>query len=336
MSRLPCSSEEQTLKNMDNLSQHVSNIQHFDVTDQVMKRLHGKSHKRFTYAAPRRLRPGLAAPALIAFAVVGTAATGYAATQYLDLHIRKGNLVLSTEVVPAKTDDTKQQAKNEGDYYQEAKSRLQPGEYAAYYVKVKNEAIATRQINFVYQEAQLPSFDRLLDEAKRTGAPMFDAPTRLPNGYRFDFGYVTPVTGMMERSEYESLTDELIRQSETAQDGELVMKKLSWNQSKFSFARYAKGEDFINIEASRYDPGTTSISVMRNDQDATEKLTINGIEAYYIHADGGSGSLKAGKNRLGWLDEQRGLHFWLSDNQDSPLTKEDLIRIAEDLTAPRP
>ncbi|WP_256865392.1 DUF4367 domain-containing protein [Paenibacillus sp. 32352] len=113
------------------------------------------------------------------------------------------------------------------------------------------------------------------------------------------------------------------------------MKKLSWDRSNLTFARYAKGKDYLNIEAVKYDPATTNIMVMQNGQDTTEKLTINGIEAYYIQAGEGGRPL-AGKNRLGWLDEQRGLHYTISDNPNSPLTKEDLVRIAEDLVVPKP
>lgn len=335
MRGIPYSPEEQSLKNMDREPQNVSNVQAFDVTDQVMDRIYRKSQKKLPWAAPRRFRPGIVAPALVAVTVLGAAATGYAASQYFELRNGKGDVVLNTAVANASADDVQHRVRADEAYREEAKSRLQPGEYAAYYVK--DGAATQRQIEFVYREAEMSSFTRLQEEAKRTGAPLFNAPVHLPEGYQFDFGYVYPVSaypGTMDLAEYEALTDELTRKAEAAPEGEtLAMQKLSWDKSDFTFARYAKGKDYINIEVSKYDPESTSFTVMQNDQDLAEKLTVNRVEAYYIQAGEGSRSLDGGKNRLGWLDEQRGLHFTLSDNQDSPLTKEELIRIAEDLMA---
>lgn len=340
MPKLPFSSEEQSLRNMDRLPQNVLNVQTFDVTDRVMARIRQSSQESSGPTAARRLRPRIAAPALVAIAVLGTAVSGYAASQYLELRNNKGDVVLNTAVTSPSTDDVKQRMRAEEAYREEAKSRLQPGEYAAYYVK--DGDASSRQIDFVYKENEVSSFDRLQEEAKRTGAPLFHAPVHLPDGYRFDLGYVYPVFAIpaANSAEYQALTDELIRKAEAAPEGEkLVTHKLNPNPSdlefKLTFARYAKGTDYVTITASKYDPKSSSFTVMQNGQDKAEQLTVNGVEAYYIQAGEGSQPLEAGKNRLGWLDEQRGLNFTLSDNQDSPLSKEDLIRIAEDLIAPQ-
>ncbi|MFM1654282.1 DUF4367 domain-containing protein [Brevibacillus sp. B_LB10_24] len=341
MRGIPYSPEEQSLKNMDRLPQNASNVQAFEVTDQVMDRIYRKSQAKFPSAVPRRFRPGIAAPALVAVTVLAVAAAGYAASQYLEFRNGKGDVVLSTDVTNASVDDAKHRVRVEEAYREEAKSRLQPGEYAAYYVK--DDTVSNLQIAFVYREAEVSSFDRLQEEAKRTGTPLFTSPVHLPDGYQFNFGYVYPIftfPDTMDSAEYQALTDELIRKAQAVPEGEkLVTHKLNPNPSDLdftlTFARYAKGKDYVNIEASKYDPETTFIEVMQNGQDTAEKLTIHGIKAYYIQAGEGSQPLKAGKNRLGWLDEQRGLHFTLSDNQDSPLTKEELIRIAEDLMTPQ-
>jgi hypothetical protein len=123
-----------------------------------------------------------------------------------------------------------------------------------------------------------------------------------------------------------------MQQAKAAPEGEhLFIQKLSWDKSDTSFARYARGNDYVNITVTKYTPEVTKTTIMQNEQDSAEQLTIKGTKAYYIRASKTSNPLEAGKNRLGWLDEKRRLHFNISDNQDSPLTKEDLVKIAEDL-----
>ncbi|WP_043891418.1 hypothetical protein [Paenibacillus sp. Aloe-11] len=331
--------QDRGLKNMDILTEpeNILKIQAFDVSDKVMEHVYQKAKPQKGFIVKMRFQPRITAPIMIMLFVLGASVTGYAASQYLEFRNSKDDVVLSTAKTPTETDASKTYTYTYAKWNEEVRDRLQPGEYAAYYIKddSMNQRNLSNPVLFAYKPTELSSFSSLQDEIKRTKAPLFRNPTHLPDGYRFDFGYVYPVAaypGMMDKKEYRALTDKLMHQAETAPKGEnLFTQKLSWDKSDFSFARYARGNDYVNITVTKYAPEVTKTIVMQNGQDSAEELTIKGTKAYYIRASETSKSLEVGKNRLGWLDEKRRLHYNISDNQNSLLTKDDLVKIAEDL-----
>ncbi|MHB0862392.1 DUF4367 domain-containing protein [Paenibacillus sp. SEL3] len=331
--------KDKDLKNMDKLTEpeSVLKIQAFDVSDKVMEQVYQKVTPKKGFIVKMRLQPRITAPIMILLFVLGASVTGYAASQYLEFRNSKGDVVLNTAKTPAETDASKTYTSTYAQWNEKVKDRLQPGEYAAYYVKddSMNQNNLSNPALFAYKPAELSSFNSLQDEIKRTEAPLFSNPTHLPDGYQFEFGYVYPSAAyprMMDKKEYRALTDKLMQQAQAAPEGEhLFIQKLSWDKSDTSFARYARGNDYVNITVTKYTSEVTKTTIMQNEQDSAEQLTIKGTKAYYIRASKTSNPLEAGKNRLGWLDEKRRLHFNISDNQDSPLTKEDLVKIAEDL-----
>lgn len=331
--------KDRGLKNMDMLTEpeSVLKIQAFDVSDKVMEQVYQKAKPKKGFIVKMRLQPRITAPIMILLFVLGASVTGYAASQYLEFRNSKGDVVLNTAKTPAETDASKTYTTTYTQWNEEVTDRLQPGEYAAYYVKddSMNQQNSSNPVLFAYKPAEISSFSSLQDEIKRTEAPLLHSPSHLPNGYRFDFGYVYPVAaypGMMNKEEYRALTDKLTQQAKAAPEGEnLFIQKLSWDKSDFTLARYARGNDYVNITVTKYAPEVTKTTVMQNEQDSAEELIIKGTKAYYIRASETSKPLEVGKNRLGWLDEKRRLHYNISDNQDSPLSKEDLIKIAEDL-----
>lgn len=72
---------------------------------------------------------------MILLFVVGASVTGYAASQYLEFRNSKGAVVLNTAKTPTETDASKTYTSTYERWNEEVKRRLQPGEYAAYYVK---------------------------------------------------------------------------------------------------------------------------------------------------------------------------------------------------------
>ncbi|MEE4578693.1 DUF4367 domain-containing protein [Paenibacillus polymyxa] len=331
--------QDRGLKNMDKLTEpeNALKIQAFDVSDKVMEQVYQKATHKKGKTRKIHFQPRLTVPIMILLFVVGASVTGYAASQYLEFRNSTGNVVLNTAKTPTETDASKAYTSTYAQWDKEVKGRLQPGEYAAYYVKddSMNQKNLSNPALFAYKPAKLSSFNSLQDEIKRTEAPLFNNPTHLPDGYKFEFGYVYPVAaypGMMDKKEYRALTDQLMQQAKAAPEGEnLFIQKLSWDKSDSSFARYARGNDYVNITVTKYTPEVTKTTIMQNEQDSAEQVTIKGTKVYYIRASEASKPLEAGKNRLGWLDEKRHLHYNISDNQDSPLTKEDLVKIAEDL-----
>ncbi|WDM22040.1 DUF4367 domain-containing protein [Paenibacillus polymyxa] len=331
--------QDRGIKNMDKLTEpeNALKIQAFDVSDKVMKQVYQKAKPKKEFFVKMRLQPRITAPIMILLFVLGASVTGYAASQYLEFRNSKGEVVLSTTKTPTQTDASKTYTSTYAQWNEKVKDRLQPGEYAAYYVKDDsiNQKKLSNSILFAYKPNELSGFSSLQNEIKRTEAPLFRNPTHLPAGYQFDFGYVYPVAGypeMMDKKEYQALTDKLTQQAKAAPEGEnLFIQKLSWDKADSSFARYARGNDYVNIIVTKYTPEVTKTTIMQNEQDSAEKLMIKGTKAYYIRASETSKPLEVGKNRLGWLDEKRRLHYNISDNQDSPLSKEDLVKIAEDL-----
>ncbi|AUS29347.1 DUF4367 domain-containing protein [Paenibacillus polymyxa] len=331
--------QDRGFKNMDKLTEpeNALKIQAFDVSDKVMEQVYQKAMPKKGNIGKIHFQPRSTVPIMILLFVVGASVTGYAASQYLEFRNSTGNVVLNTAKTPTETDASKAYTSTYAQWDKEVKGRLQPGEYAAYYVKddSMNQKKLSNPALFAYKPAELSSFNSLQDEIKRTEAPLFNNPTHLPDGYKFEFGYVYPVAaypGMMDKKEYRALTDQLMQQAKAAPEGEnLFIQKLSWDKSDSSFARYARGNDYVNITVTKYTPEVTKTTIMQNEQDSAEQVTIKGTKVYYIRASEASKPLEAGKNRLGWLDEKRHLHYNISDNQDSPLTKEDLVKIAEDL-----
>ena len=331
--------KDRGLKNMDMLTEpeSVLKIQAFDVSDKVMEQVYQRAKPKKGLIVKMRLQPRITASIMILLFVLGASVTGYAASQYLEFRNSKGDVVLNTTKTPAETGASQTYTSTYTQWNEEVIDRLQPGEYAAYYVKddSMNQRNPSNPVLFAYKPTELSSFSSLQDEIKRTEAPLFSNPTHLPDGYQFEFGYVYPVTaypGMMTKKEYRSLTDKLMQQAKAAPEGEnLFIQRLSWDKSDSSFARYARGNDYVNITVTKYTSEVTKTTIMQNEQDSAEQLTIKGTKAYYIRASEASKPLEAGKNRLGWLDEKRRLHYNISDNQDSPLSKEDLVKIAEDL-----
>ncbi|WP_233277465.1 DUF4367 domain-containing protein [Paenibacillus durus] len=162
-------------------------------------------------------------------------------------------------------------------------------------------------------------------------------PSHLPDGYHFDYGYVSPAYGIifpgpLKNAEYRTLADELIRKSESAPASEkLFMKKLNWKKADFTLARYAKGKDYVNIAVRTVNPDSKLTTVIQNDQSTAEKLTIKGTEVFYINSSETNQSTNARKNWLGWKDDNNHLLYEIYDNQDSQLSKQDLVKIAEDV-----
>lgn len=333
--------EDKSLKTMDLLSGSEPVFRTFDVTDKVMNRISNKADRKRGWMAAVRLRPGFAVPAMITFLVLGASVTGYAASQYLELRNSKGDVILDTAKAPESTDFITKYTQLLAEYVGQAKEQLQPGEFAAYYIKDDfiEQADQANPVKFTYKENKFSSFSSLHKEIQRTGAPSFSNPSRLPDGYQFEYGYVYPAENLsvdlLDNAEYRTLADELRQEAEKAPSGDkLFMKKLSWDKADFTLARYAKGSDTITISVRNIGPGS-KLTVIQNDQDYAEKLNINGMEVFYINSGETTGPVIASTHRLGWMDDSNHLLYEIYDNQGSRLAKEDLVKIAEDLLASR-
>lgn len=329
--------QEQSLKQMDLLPEEAAKVQAFDITDKVMAQISGESSRTGdTKAAGKlRMRKSFAVPAMVAACVLGLSVTGYAASQFLELRGGNGKVVVNTVQAPAASEESATYTQLWNQYYQEVKDSLQPGEYAAYYVKdeIINQADEVNPVKFAYQEARFNSFTGLQAEIARTDAPELSAPSAIPDGYTFAYGYVYPKQSYpdgLKDPEYRAIAEGLIRQADKAADSQkLFIRKLDWSQADFTFAQYSKGEHTLTITVRQSGPEVMLTNVMQSEQDTAEKLSIHGTEAYYIKSSANSPSGKS--NHLGWLDESKHLFYQIYDDPGSPLSKADLEQVAASL-----
>ncbi|PLT47995.1 hypothetical protein B8V81_0127 [Paenibacillus pasadenensis] len=155
----------------------------------------------------------------------------------------------------------------------------------------------------------------------------------MPDGYRFDSGYLLP-SAPADPALLASLGEELALQAEgAAADDEIAVRKLDRPAPDSVLLRYTNGSDELRLIVTKQDPALTKTTVMQNEQDAAEKLTVGGTEAFYIRAGEGERALDAGRNRLGWIDADKNLRFYLFDTNANTLGKADFERLAQDLIA---
>ncbi|WP_150265189.1 DUF4367 domain-containing protein [Paenibacillus tepidiphilus] len=334
--------QEQGLRAMDLLPEEAAKLQSFDITGKVMEQVNRKSGRagnRRTATTGKgtrmRMRKGFAVPAMALACVLGLSVTGYAASQYLEFRDSKGAVVMNTAQAPVASESFQTYTQLWNQYNQEVKASLQPGEYAAYYVKddIINQYDQENPVKFAYHEAKFRDLSSLQAEIRRTDAPALTVPSILPDGYQFDYGYVYPdksYPDYLKNAEYSALADELIQQAEAAPSGQLLFtKKVDWSHSDFTLAQYANGDDSFTITVREYSPDTTLTSIMQNEQDTAEKLNLSSTEAYYIKSGETSPSGKS--NQVGWMDDSTHLFYQIYDNPGSPLTREDLTSIAAEI-----
>ena len=328
------SSQEQGLKQMNRLSEQSPRVQSFDIASQVMDQVYRRSKRpsgRRT-AILSRIRTASALPAAAVFCLLFASVTAYAAFQYLEFRDSSGAVVMDTAIAPLQ--DAEDTAFSEAfwAYEEEARSRLKPGEYAAYYVK--DDSYADRGVRFTYHADKKKRLADLQAAVLHTGAPSIGGTVHWPEGYAFEYGYVSPVDnpGYTDAGNLAALGTELKQEAEASGETKGVfLQTLDWDTAGSTVIRYSNGADFITLTVERLQPDHAKTTVMQNGQDKAEKLSIAGQEVFYIRSDEAEASLKAGRNRLGWLDEQQQLWYYLADNEGSPLGRDDLVNIAQGL-----
>ncbi|CAM3242754.1 DUF4367 domain-containing protein [Paenibacillus taichungensis] len=339
MPKLQRTSQNENLKEMDLLNEEE--FRNFDVTDKVMTRVRKLAAHKRGLDARARIRHRVVVPGLTAMFVLGVSVTGYAASQYIEFLNNKGEVVLNTAVVKEPTDFVTNYTNRLGFYTNQIKEQLQPGDYVAYYLKDEliNNADKLNPVKFEYKWIEYSNFSSLQAEITRTQAPVLKSITHLPQGYQFDYGYVYPAdlyTNHLADAAYLKLTDELKRQAESSSDGQRVyIQKLNWNKADFSLARYVKGKNVVTVTATRIFPDS-KVTIFQDDQAKAEKLNIQGNEVYYIQSDNRDRETNSVTyHRIGWRDDHNQLLYEISNNADSNLGKEDLVKIAEEMLTSR-
>lgn len=91
----------------------------------------------------------------------------------------------------------------------------------------------------------------------------------------------------------------------------------------------------VAVSATRIFPDSR-VTIFQNDQAKSEKLNIQGNEVYFIQSDTRDKETNyVTYHRIGWRDDHNHLLYEISNNTDSDLGKEDLVKLAEEMITSR-
>lgn len=274
---------------------------------------------------------------IICFILVLSSLTGYAATRFVQIKNPKGEVIVETKEIreDAYTPHAKTYYEMRSAYKEHVLALLQPGELVAYYVDddMLNAYDTGNMVQSVYKPLEHSRYEKFAKQLEATNGPLFVEPKYLPKGLSFESGRVFPsvMEGEASLENLKKLEPEFIRTAESsASDSKLFLKPLSWNIAGSANARYANGEDMININAYVRKKGTSSVTTMHPEDVIVEKLTVGGQEMVYMEAEAAD-EADYYKHKLEWLDEEAEVFYSVYDNPGTTLSKSEFIRIVESM-----
>ncbi|MNW47750.1 hypothetical protein D3C74_250930 [compost metagenome] len=168
--------------------------------------------------------------------------------------------------------------------------------------------------------ADYEEYSKLLS---KHNAPELKQPEWLPEGYAFQSGEIVPPYYFFLSEPYQKMLKELKAE---AKGKKYYAKQLKWSEAGEAALVFSKDSDIIRISAKRMHPLITEVTKVAGKGEKLEKLSIDGIEAIYTT---NSNALYA--INLTWEDADNHLEYTISTYKKSPLSKEDLVAIAESI-----
>ncbi|GIP56788.1 hypothetical protein [Paenibacillus woosongensis] len=192
-----------------------------------------------------------------------------------------------------------------------------PGDLTVMYDGTDN----TLSYNFLsINSAKYEDYLNLLSDHK---APELKQPAWLPEGYVFQSGEISPPYFHFLSQAYQDMLEKLKTE---AKGKKYVAKKLNWSEAGEAAIVFAKEKDIIRISAKRVQPLITEITRVPGKGEKFEKLSLDGIQAIFS-----TGSNAVYSTKLTWEDTENQLEYEIATYRKSPLTKEDLVAIAESI-----
>ncbi|MCM3290436.1 DUF4367 domain-containing protein [Paenibacillus sp. MER 180] len=229
-------------------------------------------------------------------------------------------VVTAKEASAAKGASTKKkESQKKEDAKQNGELTIKDGELYATYTSKDNS------INFSFRTITGETYEEFLKQAVQYKAPKFTEPASLPEGYGFIKSEITPPYPDSFSEAYRVLLDQLKKEAKGKKE---YQKKLNWKEAGEAGVMYAKGSDFIFLTVTRMQPLTIEKSPAAPVGGKLEKVKVNGLDAVYT-----TGSNALYSNVLMWQVKEKKLEYRISTNKQSPLTKEELIQIAESWNA---
>ncbi|GAA0387747.1 DUF4367 domain-containing protein [Paenibacillus motobuensis] len=163
-------------------------------------------------------------------------------------------------------------------------------------------------------------YTKLLSQYK---APKLQQIGGLPEGYVFKSGEIVPPYPQFLTKSYESMLKDLKAE---AKGKKYYAKKLKWSEAGGAEMIFSKDSDIIRITSKKIEPFTTEVTRVPGKGEKFENLSINGIDALYS-----TNSNDLYSTKLSWEDAENQLKYEISTFKKSPLTKEDLVAVAESM-----
>ncbi|MGG4554099.1 DUF4367 domain-containing protein [Paenibacillus humicus] len=305
-----------------------------DVRLSVMNRVR-EIHERSSGKKTVRHKTG-AVVMIASLIIVLTSLTGLAASRYVQILNPKGEVIVETKEIKedAFTPHAKTYHEMRSAYREHVLGMLKPGELVAYYVHddTLNAYDTGNKVQSVYKPMEHSSYEAFEKQLEMIKGPLFLKPKYLPQGFSFEAGNVFPsmMEGEASLENLKRLEPEFIRMAETStSDSKLFIKPLSWNTAGSANARYANGENTININAYVRKKSPSSVTTMHPEGVFVEKLTAGGQEMVYMEAKTEEVAEAHYKHKLEWLDEEAEVFYSIYDNQNSTLSKSEFVRIVE-------
>ncbi|PYY27917.1 hypothetical protein [Paenibacillus illinoisensis] len=299
------------------------NLPEINVTQQVMNRItvnKGRSHL-FLKKTMRGTTALGGAFALILLVSV----SAYAASEYIQLYNREGVVKVKHVALDETAAGT---AVTYSPYAAQAQKFAQPGELIAYYVNSNSTSTSVEpRLHFEYKEQPIPSYSDFLKEIKRTGAPLLPESVM---GYSFEYGKINPefpTNDVYKKAPYyQEVYSDLRDQATKASSRETVfMRSVPWLEPSSISGVYSQGNAQFGISATLMNG--ENMVVEQKKENTTDKFTVAGIEIVYNSVKKES----VGYHYLNWYNEEQDAFYTLTSTGDKNLTKEQLLKLAEEL-----
>ncbi|MFC7682071.1 DUF4367 domain-containing protein [Paenibacillus sp. GCM10028914] len=294
-------------------------------------------------------RPLVTAASIIL--VASLTVTAYGASKYFQIRNTEGNVVLETKLKETFPEDHKVEKLYSliSPYSSIAQRSALPGQDIVYYIhdeninKLQKETRGANQLlEFSTTPLSLGNLNTLQSEVSKRGVPSTILPSRLLTEYTFDEGNIVnlgmPVGVFDEHGPteaYYEIQEELIRQAEASTNNKKVFVKALESPSTSSiWLIYTKGkgfEDHINVQILMRAGIEEKQQISHTDEDIVEKVMVKGQEMIYVQYTNQKDKVDYDVNQiLRWVDEKNNLEYNITSSIKSNLSKEKLIKVAEE------
>ncbi|BFH62891.1 hypothetical protein [Paenibacillus azoreducens] len=217
---------------------------------------------------------------------------------------------------PAKTAEQQTKAANKADQLEKEEiarinKLLEQNPDDSYMVFVSNELTKKKGLETFSMGNIMPEFNTYEDYLKKASTlegTVLQQPTGLPEGYSFSIGKIM--------GPYSSAFTEEMRAEAKKLGKQIYSKKVNWKHAQYINLEYKNGNDSIIFGYHRLDEKENQEQKGYSYQTAEEFLKK------YPKFD-----KNEVKNTLVWFE--KGKQFTIKTNPGNPLTKEDLIKLAE-------